>query len=91
MTRVRRQSLFYIDGLLPLGLSMVLIRAMPDSIEFLVMRKAASQPSTGPRGLPKPIALLRPRAWSFDRTHPTNATRFVTHAPGDKGIAECIQ
>jgi MFS transporter, AAHS family, 4-hydroxybenzoate transporter len=34
------QSLFYIGGILPLGLSMVLIRALPDSIEFLVMRGA---------------------------------------------------
>ena len=32
------QSLFYIGGVLPLGLSIVLISAMPDSIEFLVMR-----------------------------------------------------
>lgn len=30
-------SLFYIGGILPLGLSVVLIRAMPDSIEFLVL------------------------------------------------------
>jgi AAHS family 4-hydroxybenzoate transporter-like MFS transporter len=37
------QSLFYIGGILPLGLSMVLIRALPDSIEFLVMRGAAWQ------------------------------------------------
>jgi MFS transporter, AAHS family, 4-hydroxybenzoate transporter len=35
------QSLFYIGGILPLGLSMVLIRALPDSIEFLVIRGAA--------------------------------------------------
>jgi AAHS family 4-hydroxybenzoate transporter-like MFS transporter len=35
------QSLFYIGGILPLGLSIVLIRALPDSIEFLVMRGAA--------------------------------------------------
>jgi MFS transporter, AAHS family, 4-hydroxybenzoate transporter len=35
------QSLFYIGGVLPLGLSIVLIRALPDSIEFLVMRGAA--------------------------------------------------
>ena len=34
-------SLFYIGGILPLGLSIVLIRALPDSIEFLVMRGAA--------------------------------------------------
>ena len=38
----------------------------------------------------QPIALLRPRARSFDRTHPTNEMRFVTHALGDKGIAECL-
>jgi len=37
------QSLFYIGGVLPLGLSIVLIRAIPDSIEFLVMRKAANR------------------------------------------------
>ncbi len=37
------QSLFYIGGILPVGLSIVLIRALPDSIEFLVMRRAASQ------------------------------------------------
>ena len=37
------QSLFFIGGILPLGLSMVLIRALPDSIEFLVMRGAAWQ------------------------------------------------
>jgi AAHS family 4-hydroxybenzoate transporter-like MFS transporter len=37
------QSLFYIGGILPLGLSMVLILALPDSIEFLVMRGAARQ------------------------------------------------
>jgi MFS transporter, AAHS family, 4-hydroxybenzoate transporter len=37
------QSLFYIGGILPLGLSMELIRALPDSIEFLVMRGAAWQ------------------------------------------------
>jgi AAHS family 4-hydroxybenzoate transporter-like MFS transporter len=37
------QSLFYIGGILPLGLSMVLIHALPDSIEFLVMRGAACQ------------------------------------------------
>jgi MFS transporter, AAHS family, 4-hydroxybenzoate transporter len=37
------QSLFYIGGILPLGLSIVLIRALPDSIEFLVMRGAAWQ------------------------------------------------
>jgi MFS transporter, AAHS family, 4-hydroxybenzoate transporter len=37
------QSLFYIGGVLPLGLSIVLIRAQPDSIEFLVMRGAAWQ------------------------------------------------
>jgi MFS transporter, AAHS family, 4-hydroxybenzoate transporter len=37
------QSLFYIGGILPLGLSMVLIRALPDSIEFLVVRGAAWQ------------------------------------------------
>jgi len=37
------QSLFFIGGILPLGLSIVLIRAMPDSIEFLVMRKAANR------------------------------------------------
>ena len=35
------QSLFYIGGILPLGLSILLIRALPDSIEFLVMRGAA--------------------------------------------------
>ena len=35
------QSLFYVGGILPLGLSIVLIRALPDSIEFLVMRGAA--------------------------------------------------
>ena len=35
------QSLFYIGGILPLGLSILLIRALPDSIEFLVMRAAA--------------------------------------------------
>ena len=35
------QSLFYIGGILPLCLSIVLIRALPDSIEFLVMRAAA--------------------------------------------------
>ena len=35
------QSLFYIGGILPLGLSIMLIRALPDSIEFLVMRGAA--------------------------------------------------
>jgi MFS family permease len=35
------QSLFYIGGILPLGLSIVLIRSLPDSIEFLVMRGAA--------------------------------------------------
>ena len=34
------QSLFYIGGILPLGLSMVLIRALPDSIVFLVIRGA---------------------------------------------------
>jgi MFS transporter, AAHS family, 4-hydroxybenzoate transporter len=37
------QSLFYIGGVLPLALSIVLIRALPDSIEFLVMRGAASR------------------------------------------------
>ena len=37
------QSLFYIGGVLPLGLSIVLFRAMPDSIEFLVMRRAANR------------------------------------------------
>lgn len=37
------QSLFYIGGILPLGLSIVLIRTLPDSIEFLVMRGAAWQ------------------------------------------------
>jgi AAHS family 4-hydroxybenzoate transporter-like MFS transporter len=37
------QSLFYIGGILPLGLSIVLIRALPDSIEFLVMRGVAWQ------------------------------------------------
>ena len=35
------QSLFYIGGILPLGVSIVLVRALPDSIEFLVMRAAA--------------------------------------------------
>jgi AAHS family 4-hydroxybenzoate transporter-like MFS transporter len=35
------QSLFYIGGILPLGLSILLSRALPDSIEFLVMRGAA--------------------------------------------------
>ena len=35
------QSLFYIGGILPLVLSIVMIRALPDSIEFLVMRGAA--------------------------------------------------
>jgi MFS transporter, AAHS family, 4-hydroxybenzoate transporter len=35
------QSLFYIGGILPLSLSIVMIRALPDSIEFLVMRGAA--------------------------------------------------
>jgi MFS transporter, AAHS family, 4-hydroxybenzoate transporter len=35
------QSLFYIGGILPLGLSIFLIRELPDSIEFLVMRGAA--------------------------------------------------
>lgn len=37
------QSLFFIGGILPLGLSIVLIRALPDSIEFLVMSGAAWQ------------------------------------------------
>jgi MFS transporter, AAHS family, 4-hydroxybenzoate transporter len=37
------QSLFCVGGILPLGLSIVLIRALPDSIEFLVMRGAAWQ------------------------------------------------
>src|ERR1700740_1047419 len=37
------QPLFYIGGILPLGLSIVLIRALPDSIEFLVMSGAAWQ------------------------------------------------
>jgi MFS transporter, AAHS family, 4-hydroxybenzoate transporter len=35
------QSLFYIGGIVPLILSIVMIRALPDSIEFLVMRGAA--------------------------------------------------
>jgi MFS transporter, AAHS family, 4-hydroxybenzoate transporter len=35
------QWLFYIGGILPLVLSTVMIRALPDSIEFLVMRGAA--------------------------------------------------
>jgi MFS transporter, AAHS family, 4-hydroxybenzoate transporter len=35
------QSLFCIGGILPLVLSIVLIRVLPDSIEFLVMRGAA--------------------------------------------------
>jgi AAHS family 4-hydroxybenzoate transporter-like MFS transporter len=35
------QSLFYIGGILPLGLSIALICSLPDSIEFLVMRAAA--------------------------------------------------
>jgi MFS transporter, AAHS family, 4-hydroxybenzoate transporter len=34
------QSLFYIGGILPLGLSIILIRALPDSIEFLATRGA---------------------------------------------------
>lgn len=34
------QSLFYIGGILPLVLSIVMIQALPDSIEFLVMRGA---------------------------------------------------
>jgi MFS transporter, AAHS family, 4-hydroxybenzoate transporter len=37
------RSLFYIGGVLPLGLSIVLIRLLPDSIESLVMRGAAWQ------------------------------------------------
>ncbi|MBV9878177.1 MAG: MFS transporter [Verrucomicrobia bacterium] len=37
------QSLFFIGGILPLGLSIVLIHALPDSIEFLVMNGAAWQ------------------------------------------------
>src|SRR5580693_408824 len=37
------QSLLYIGGILPFGLSIVLIRALPDSIEFLVMRGVAWQ------------------------------------------------
>jgi AAHS family 4-hydroxybenzoate transporter-like MFS transporter len=37
------QSLFYIGGILPLGLSLVLIHALPESIEFLVKRGAASR------------------------------------------------
>ena len=37
------QSLFYIGGIPPLVLSIVMIRALPDSIEFLVMRGAPSQ------------------------------------------------
>ena len=37
------QSLFYVGGILPLAVSIVLIRALPDSIEFLVMRGAAWQ------------------------------------------------
>jgi len=40
-SRCLHQKLFYIGGILPLGLSIVLIRALPDSIEFLVMRGAA--------------------------------------------------
>jgi MFS transporter, AAHS family, 4-hydroxybenzoate transporter len=43
MATVGWQSLFYIGGILPLGLSMMLIRALPDSIEFLVTRGAAWQ------------------------------------------------
>jgi MFS transporter, AAHS family, 4-hydroxybenzoate transporter len=39
--RVGWQSLFYIGGILPLGLSILLIHALPDSVEFLVMRGAA--------------------------------------------------
>ena len=35
--------MFYIGGILPFGLSIVLIRALPDSIEFLVMRGVAWQ------------------------------------------------
>jgi MFS transporter, AAHS family, 4-hydroxybenzoate transporter len=37
------QSLFYIGGILPLVLSTVMICALPDSIEFLVMRGAPSR------------------------------------------------
>jgi MFS transporter, AAHS family, 4-hydroxybenzoate transporter len=37
------QSLFYIGGVLPLVLSIVMIRGLPDSIEFLVTRDAAWQ------------------------------------------------
>jgi MFS transporter, AAHS family, 4-hydroxybenzoate transporter len=37
------QSLFYIGGILPVGLAILLIRALPDSIQFLVMRGAARQ------------------------------------------------
>jgi MFS transporter, AAHS family, 4-hydroxybenzoate transporter len=35
------QSLFYIGGIAPIILSIVMIRALPDSIEFLVMRGVA--------------------------------------------------
>src|SRR5258708_9283128 len=35
------QSVFYIGGILPLILSIVMVRALPDSIEFLVMRGVA--------------------------------------------------
>jgi MFS transporter, AAHS family, 4-hydroxybenzoate transporter len=37
------QSLFIIGGIMPLGLSILLIRALPDSIEFLVMNGASWQ------------------------------------------------
>lgn len=68
------QSLFYIGGVLPLGLSIVLIRALPDSIEFLVLRRA-----TG-REIRDLLVRIRPTV------NIASDCRFVVHGEKTRGV-----
>jgi AAHS family 4-hydroxybenzoate transporter-like MFS transporter len=68
------QSLFYIGGVLPLCLSIVLICALPDSIEFLVMRRAAS------REIRDLLLLISPT------THIATDCQFVIEGENTRGV-----
>jgi AAHS family 4-hydroxybenzoate transporter-like MFS transporter len=66
--------LFYIGGVLPLCLSIVLICALPDSIEFLVMRRAAS------REIRDLLLLISPT------THIATDCQFVIEGENTRGV-----
>src|SRR5260221_13907508 len=78
------QSLFYIGGILPLLLSLVMIRALPDSIEFLVTRGAAWRDIRDLLILIRPTVNISSGCQFFINCEKTRSVPVRQLLPGDK-------